>query len=499
MAEKDELFLIDTHTHIDGEEFYDDFEQMLSRAKEAGLGRIIVPAIEPNRFDRLRKLTEENDILYQGIGIHPHSSDKFDNEVASRIKDEVRRDKVIAIGEIGLEYHYDFVDKATQHQVFDWHLDLAADTGLPALIHSREAEKVCIDMFKKARVRNTGKELSGVLHCFSETPDIMHEAVEAGLMVSFTGNITFKKFGNLATVEEVPLDKFMIETDAPYMAPVPHRGKRNEPALVGEVAKKIAEIKNMDLRDIVKISTENAMKFFKLTVLLLVGIAAVNSSYAIDRYDGYEDEDETDWSTSKSFGLGFHIGSNTIIDELTFISQDGDQASSSRSADGLLAYGLTFNYFFNKYLMGEISYTRSVNNSVAENFANIDPYEYDIFLANLHWTINPDNPIKFVVNGGVGNINTLEFYPDANDVNNILAFERSDFLIGAAFGITYDLELPGATVAISPSWRVYSILTDLFGNFFIRDEGSLDFYTDVPFTRLLSIPQLQITVYPEIF
>jgi TatD DNase family protein len=503
--DQDELFLIDTHTHIDGDEFIEDFEEMVERSKRAGLGKIVVPAIEPNRFDRLKQITEKFDIIFQGIGIHPHSADKFDESVAERIREEIKREKVVAIGEIGLEYYYDFVDKDTQKSVFAWHLDLAAETGLPALIHSRDAERECIEMFRAARERNPEGNLNGVLHCFSENPDIMKEAVEAGLMVSFTGNITFKKFSNLESVEQVPLDKFMIETDAPYMAPVPHRGKRNEPALVGEVAKKIAEVKKMKVEDIVRHTTENALRFFKLAMLALVAVIGSGTVYADDRYDGYEDdEDVSDWSTPKSFGIGFIAGTNTIIDELSYTTNEnfknpGETGTSSRSADGLFALGLNLNYFFNKYMMVELSFNNSSRDDIA-NFPGIEPYEYNIYMGQLYFILNPDNAVNFFISAGGGTINSIEYYPKSEEERNtIIEANKFNPLVGASFGVGYDLETDFGIFNINASFQFMGMTNEIAKTDYIVHEGERGLIIDIPTTRLFSLPRFNLTYYPALF
>ncbi len=496
-------YLIDTHTHIDADEFKGDFAETVSRAEGANVKKIVIPAIEPNRFERLQQLTEQYENVYQGIGIHPHSADKFTEQVGNDIRNATKRDKVIAIGEIGLEYFYDFIDKKVQQEVFEWHLKLSAESGLPALIHSRDAEQMCIDTFYKIKYDTKG-ELNGVLHCFSENRKIMEEAIDTGLMVSFTGNITFKKFANLEAVEAVPLDKFMIETDAPYMAPVPFRGKRNEPSYVPNVAQKIAEVKNLPLEKVIHHSTENAMEFFKFTLISFIMLAFGVSTHAQGRYDGYEDDtEEVDNTTDKTFGIGVLIGGNTIIDNLTYIEDDGRVGTSSRSQDGLLAFGGNLDYHFNRYFSTELSYIYSQNSAITEDFPDIDPYTYNKILAMANFNLNPDNAINFIIGVGGGMVFAEETYsiaaPIPGNPDNVepVTFEFENFLLSASFGIGYDLQIQEQIINFNAGFLFMLQQEELTGNFFItNNRGANQLFEDVPFNRYFAVPRLSITYYP---
>jgi len=500
-------FLIDTHSHIDGDEFTDDIEDIVLRAEEANIKKIVVPAIEPTRFQRLKSLTEKFEIIYQGIGIHPHSADKFDTSIAEVIENTTELSKTVAIGEIGLEYYYDFVPKKIQHEVFNWHLDLAAATGLPAIIHSREAELDCIEMFGKKKGQANGNNLKGVLHCFSVGPEILNEALDTGLIVSFTGNITFKKFAHAETIEQVPLDKFMIETDAPYMAPVPFRGKRNEPSMVQNVAKKIAELKSLSLEEVIHHSTKNAMEFFKFSLVAMIMLIGLGEMKADDRYEGYEDEDEeVDNSTVKSFGIGLPLGTNTIINKIPYPKADGSEGISSRSYAGLLALGVNLNYFVNRYIMVELSYLRSVNEEISNENANIDPYLYNLFLGQAHFVLNPNNPLQFTIGIGGGLINASETYSvpieGTEDQVEPKTFITNKALLGGSFGVGYDYATDFGVLNLGFSFTLVVSPEDYTGNFYIYDDtetqvNSTKLYQDLAFSRYFSIPKLVLTYYPS--
>lgn len=256
---------IDSHAHIDGPEFDADRDEMIERAKAAGVSLILnVGTGDPHSgaFERAVALGQEHDSVYTAIGTHPHDARLYDDSAEEKIKSLVQHERVLAWGEIGLDFHYDNSPRDVQVEVFKRQLRAARECDLPVVIHTREAEAETIEIL---RTEYDGAHRRGVFHCFSGSKDLAQRAVEIGFMVSFAGIVTFKKAEELrAVAREVPLDRLFIETDCPYLAPIPYRGKRNEPAYVVEVARCLAGIHDVDLNEIGRVTSENFRSFFKI-------------------------------------------------------------------------------------------------------------------------------------------------------------------------------------------------------------------------------------------
>ena len=255
---------IDSHAHIDGPEFDADREEMLERAETAGVSAILnVGTGDPHSgaFERAVELGRKHSFVYTAIGTHPHDARLYDDEAEEKIKALSQDLKVLAWGEIGLDFHYDNSPREVQVEVFKRQLRAARACELPVVIHTREAEAETIDIL---RSEYEGAERRGVFHCFSGSGELARRAVELGFMISFSGIVTFKKADELRLVaSEVPLDRLLIETDCPYLTPVPYRGKRNEPGFVVEVARCLAGIHGVDVEEIGRITTENFVHLFK--------------------------------------------------------------------------------------------------------------------------------------------------------------------------------------------------------------------------------------------
>lgn len=259
--------MIDTHCHLNAEQFNDDRRAVLLRAHEQGVQTVIIPAIEPPHFDGLLALMHEQTELspvrlYCGIGIHPHHAHQARAEDFERIETLLeptdRMKSIVAVGECGLDYYYDFAPRDVQKDVFRKQLRYAKQYQLPVIIHNRESDDDVLALLEKEQ----DGTLRGVLHCFSSTVEVLDRALALGMMVSFTGNITYKKSTLADVVARVPLTHCMIETDAPYMSPVPYRGKRNEPSYVRAVAEKIAEVRGLSAEEVIAQTTSNAMQLF---------------------------------------------------------------------------------------------------------------------------------------------------------------------------------------------------------------------------------------------
>jgi TatD DNase family protein len=257
---------IDSHCHIDGPEYDADREEVIARAHAAGVTTMLnVGTGDPHSgaFERAVALAEKHEEIYCAIGVHPHDAKLFDNAAQQRLMDLANQcARVIAWGEIGLDYHYDHSPRDVQREVFRRQLLIARELQLPVVIHSRDADDDTIEIL---RGRSTNRNHTGVLHCFGGTLKMAEQAIDLGFYVSFAGNLTFKKADDLrAIAQAIPLDRLLIETDCPYLTPVPFRGKRNEPARVVETARLLAELKGLKIADIARITTENFGKLFAI-------------------------------------------------------------------------------------------------------------------------------------------------------------------------------------------------------------------------------------------
>ena len=259
---------IDSHAHIDGAEFDADRDEVIQRARDAGVSAILnVGTGDPHSgaLERAVELAEKHQDIYTAIGTHPHDARLFDGKAEQRITGLIKQSsRVIAWGEIGLDFHYDNSPRDVQMEVFRRQLHLARDAHLPVIIHTREAEAETIEILKSDLA---GFNPAGIMHCFSGSLSLAQQVLELGFLISFSGIVTFKKADELrAIAQRVPLDNLLIETDCPYLSPIPFRGKRNEPAYVVEVARCLAGIHGLEVEEIARISTENFNRLFKLLV-----------------------------------------------------------------------------------------------------------------------------------------------------------------------------------------------------------------------------------------
>ena len=253
---------IDTHCHLEDEKFSDDRAEILERAKIADVEKIINFGSTLESSIAVADLAKNFPELYAGVGIHPEEIDDFDEKTCARLAELAADKKIIAIGEIGLDYHWekDSERRLIQQKIFIAQLDLARQLNLPVCIHDREAHGDTLKILQTA-----GKNLRGVLHCYSGSLETAREVWKLGWFIGVDGPLTFKNSAKLPEViKAAPRDMILIETDAPYLAPVPYRGKRNEPAYVVEVAKKLAEIRNETLEEVAAYTTANAKNLYGL-------------------------------------------------------------------------------------------------------------------------------------------------------------------------------------------------------------------------------------------
>ena len=253
---------IDTHCHLEDENFSEDRAEVLERAKAAGVEKIINFGSTMQSSIAVVELTKNFSELYAGVGIHPEEIDAFDEKTCARLAALAAEKKVVAIGEIGLDYHWekDSDRRLIQQKIFIEQLDLARQLDLPVCIHDREAHGDTLKILQAE-----GKNLRGVLHCYSGSLETAKEIWKLGWLIGVDGPLTFKNSAKLPeVVKAAPREMILIETDAPYLAPTPHRGKRNEPAYVVEVAKKLAELRGETLEEIVAFTTANAKRLYEI-------------------------------------------------------------------------------------------------------------------------------------------------------------------------------------------------------------------------------------------
>ncbi|MCU1300012.1 MAG: TatD family deoxyribonuclease [Candidatus Sulfotelmatobacter sp.] len=262
---------VDSHAHLDGKQFDSDREQVIARARESGVEALVAVGIGdgPKQVDCGIRLAEKYDFIYATLGIHPHEARLADEAAYQNMERLARHPKVIAWGEIGLDYFYDHSPRDTQQQVFTRQMELAAAAKLPIVIHCRPSEgsddawQTCLALIRE---HWAAKGLGGILHCFTGNWPQAKSALDMGFMISFAGNLTFSKAQQIRDAAiEVPLDRMLIETDSPFLAPVPHRGKRNEPAFVKETARKLGELRGLTADEVGRRTSRNFYNFFKLT------------------------------------------------------------------------------------------------------------------------------------------------------------------------------------------------------------------------------------------
>ena len=250
--------LFDTHAHILDEQFDADREELISSLPENGIAYVMEACCDEAEIDRVAALVERVPFFYGSAGVHPHSAGEFRPETLDHIRTVLTHERMLAIGEIGLDYHYDFAPRGVQRDCFDAQLALAAELHAPVIIHDREAHGDTMDLLR--RYRGT---LSGVMHCFSASYEIAKECIDLGLFIAFGGALTFKNAVNQwAIASKLPQDRLLIETDCPYMTPVPFRGRRNDPTRMILTLQKLAELRETDAETLSGVLLENSFRAF---------------------------------------------------------------------------------------------------------------------------------------------------------------------------------------------------------------------------------------------
>ncbi len=249
--------MIDTHSHINFEDYKENFANFIEDLKDNEIDNVIIPGVEPSTFDEIISLCEQYEMLYGAIGIHPSEAKTYSEEIEKEMVQKIKNNKIVAIGEIGLDYYWEQETKELQKEVFRKQLKIAEELKIPVLIHDREAHEDTFEILQEFNLENV------IFHCFSGNADFAKKCIEKGYYIAIGGVVTFKNAKDLKEVAKiVPLDKLLLETDAPYLAPVPYRGKLNSPAYLKYIAQEIANLKEIDIEKIKKQTTQNAQKIF---------------------------------------------------------------------------------------------------------------------------------------------------------------------------------------------------------------------------------------------
>jgi TatD DNase family protein len=252
--------LVDSHCHLDFPDFAEDLEAVVARARESGVGMMLTISTHLTRFERVLAVAERFDHVYCTVGVHPHEAGVEPFADAERLIALSHHPKVVGFGETGLDYFYDKSPRDRQQDSFRAHLAASRATGLPVIVHTRDAD----DDMAKILTEEMGKgAFSGLIHCFTSTPQLAEIAVGLGMFVSVSGIVTFKKSEDLrTTISGIPVDRLLVETDCPYLAPMPYRGKRNEPSYVAHTAAKLAEVKGISVAEMAQTTTDNFLRLF---------------------------------------------------------------------------------------------------------------------------------------------------------------------------------------------------------------------------------------------
>lgn len=462
--------MIDTHAHIDLPVFDPDRAEVLQRARQQGVEAVLMPAISSEGFAKARRIVEEYPDVYRAVGIHPHAAGDANTAELAAVEAEIMQPRVVAIGEIGLDYYYaNLACPAVQQKVFREQVRIAKRCGLPIIVHNRDAHA---DVLRILEEEQDGT-LRGVLHCFSGDADYLCRALELGFYVSFTGNITYRKSTLGELVPLVPEERLLLETDSPYMTPHPHRGKRNEPAFVRFVAEKLAELRGQAFSALCQSTTRAARQLFR------IGIGALLLMFPLFASTG---SDTTRHLYAKSFGFGIHGATNTIVELRRFTTGEGQ----TFSYEGLPAFGAHLFYEFHDAFSAELAYTYSRNTKVLKTpqqpWGQDRPDIYQVLELCLHWSPNPYGRVNFY--GTLGGAALL------NRIN-----ERQENRVALVTGVGLRFNLPTGVGMFMPwmEWRLDFALgrqqRDVYLSSTDRRSADVGFYLSLPRVGLLWFPQ----------
>ncbi len=252
--------LIDSHCHLDFPELADDEAGVLARARTAGVAGMLTIGTRLDQFERVRAIAERHDNVWCSVGVHPHEAKDEGQRTPDRLIEATHHPKVVGIGETGLDFYYAHSPRDEQAESFRAHIAASRTTGLPLIVHTRDADRETIDILEEEAGKGS---FPGLIHCFSSSAEVARHALALGLYISISGIVTFKAAESLRTVvRDIPLDRLLVETDSPYLAPIPKRGKTNEPAYVAHTAAKVAELKGVGIAELEAATTANFFRLF---------------------------------------------------------------------------------------------------------------------------------------------------------------------------------------------------------------------------------------------
>ncbi len=254
------MYLVDSHCHLDFPDFAGELDEVVARARDAGVRTMVTICTKLREFERVRAIAEHYEDIWCSVGVHPHEADREEGASTAALVERAAHELVVAIGETGLDYYYQHSVRDSQRRSFREHIAAARETGLPLIVHTRDADDDTVailrDEYEKA-------PFTGVIHCFSTSRELAEKALEIGFYISLSGIVTFRRAEELrAIVRDLPMDRLLVETDAPYLAPMPNRGKRNEPAFVRHIAEVVAREKSVSLESLADSTTENFFRLF---------------------------------------------------------------------------------------------------------------------------------------------------------------------------------------------------------------------------------------------
>lgn len=252
--------LVDSHCHLDFPDFADELDAVVARAAEAGVGTMVTICTKVREFERVLAVAERFDDIWCSVGLHPHEAEAEPDLTTARLTELARHPKVVGIGETGLDFFYERSPRDVQERRFRAHIAAARETGLPLIVHTRDADR---EMGAILTEEMREGAFAGLLHCFSSSRQLAEKASDLGLSISLSGIVTFNKADDLReTARRLPLDRILVETDAPYLAPAPNRGKRNEPAFVAHTAARVAALKGVPTAELARATTDNFFRLF---------------------------------------------------------------------------------------------------------------------------------------------------------------------------------------------------------------------------------------------
>lgn len=253
--------LVDSHCHLDYNDFEEDFDEILKNAKECGVTAMLNAGNNINELDKQLALSEKYPFIYTAVGVHPHNACEYEGIKAKDFIEKAGHKKVIGIGECGLDYFYDYAPKETQITIFREQIIAAQETGLPLIIHTRDADEDTISILREMYQQ---KPFTGEIHCFYSSKALADFALSIGFYISASGIVTFNKSQDIRDIfSEIPLDRLLVETDSPFLAPIPKRGRRNEPAFVKYTAERLAQIKDIPFDELAQITSDNFYRLFR--------------------------------------------------------------------------------------------------------------------------------------------------------------------------------------------------------------------------------------------